>query len=236
MSLRQKRSRAGFISHTSVGRLRWESSSSFTMFRLNTSPSSSPSAQCPAHRGAPFIPAPCTSVLLRASTTPGALLEPRSVLALGPPVGNRTQNARVPGDSRAVPPAHHGIWRPPRAGLVPWSPGVFSPGPPLGNRPKRQGGSSRAIPPAHQGIWPSATAVGEDLRPTTSDVGSWSKFINYLQDAAGARNLVFDLAVKQIWQFSAAPPEQLANPPPGPRCTAARCCTQKDQCLPRTIC
>ena len=113
----------------------------------------------------------------------------------------------------------------------------FSPGPTgWESNPKRQGGSRRAVPPAHQGIWPSATAVGEDLRPSTSDVGSWSKFINYLQDAAGARNLVFDLAVKQIWQFSAAPPEQLANPPPGPRCTAARCCTQKDQCLPRTIC
>ena len=31
-------------------------------------------------------------------------------LALGPPLGNRTQNARV-GCARAVPPTHQGIWR-----------------------------------------------------------------------------------------------------------------------------
>ena len=120
----------------------------------------------------------------------------------------------------------------------PWCLGTqvrFSPGPTgWESNPKRQGGSSRAVPPAHQGIWPSTTAGRGRL--ATHLRRSWSKFINYLQDAAGARNLVFDLAVKQIWQFSAAPPEQLANPPPGPRCTAARCCTQKDQCLPRTTC
>ena len=46
-------------------------------------------------------------------------------MKLGPPVGNRSQNARV-GAARAVPPAHQGIWRPPRAGLFS-SPILFTP-------------------------------------------------------------------------------------------------------------
>ena len=103
------------------------------------------------------------------------------------PTGWESNPKRQGGSRRDVPPSHQGIWRPPRAGLVPWSPGAFSPGPTAWeSNPKHQGGSRRAVPPAHQGIWPSTTAGRGRL--ATHLRRSWSKFINYLQDAAGARN------------------------------------------------
>ena len=61
------------------------------------------------------------------------------------------------------------------------------------------------------------------------------EILNYLQDAAGSRNLVFDLAVTHDRYGSSAQPHHnglLTHPRDR---TAARCCTQENQHIPRSI-